>query len=236
VPLETYDARIAAHRAVGQEPQLVIGGTGTQNHAQSDGVVPAAVAAAKRWPYAYSVSVVNEPNESGMGVCEYDRTYLAAYRSLRVLGVRRILFGEWSPDRPVDWQRAALDPRRCHNSARALGRIVTRVAWHGYLSTIDDGPALVAATKAATGHSPALYMTEAGYILRAREQYAAGTKADVQGVRYWRHALSVARKQRFAEVVAWDVHSPVVGAWDSGLIDPNGRPRPAFGVIARAAR
>ena len=61
-PLSSYDAHIAAHRAVGQLPQLVIGGTGTKNHRSTTGVVATAVAAAKRWKPVYSVSVVNEPD------------------------------------------------------------------------------------------------------------------------------------------------------------------------------
>jgi len=230
LPLESYDARIAAHRAVGQEPQLVIGGTGTIDHDSSRGVVASAVAAAKRWPSAYAIGVINEPNESGMGVCEYDRTYLAAYRALRAVGVKRIPFGEWSPDHTLDWQAATLDPKRCHNSARRLARVVTRVAWHGYWDAIDYGPALAATTRMRTGRTPKLMVTEAGAVLRMHDQTTSGTAADLAGLRYWHHALKVAKG--LEEIVAWDVHSPQTGAWDSGLIDGNGRVRPAFNVIA----
>src|SRR3954454_20830973 len=64
-PLAHYDAHIAAHRAVGQLPQIVVGGTGTKNHRSTKHVVAPAVAAAKRWKPLYSVSVVNEPDTAG---------------------------------------------------------------------------------------------------------------------------------------------------------------------------
>src|SRR3954469_1821695 len=52
-PLQSYDAHIAAHRAVGQLPQIVVGGTGTKNHRSTKHVVATAVAAAKRWKPVY---------------------------------------------------------------------------------------------------------------------------------------------------------------------------------------
>lgn len=234
LPIESYDARIAAHRAVGQEPQLVIGGTGTLAHADSRGIVRAAVAAAKRWPSAYSISVVNEPNESGMGVCEYARTWLQSYRALRAAGVRRVLFGEWSPQNAEGWQRATMT--RCPNTSPALRRLAKRVAWHGYWRAIDYGRIFRAVNKRVGAVSPELYITEAGGVLHAGSvQVAGAAEADLAGLRYWRHALHVVKRDHVAEIVAWDIHSPQGGAWDSGLIDGQGRPRPAFAVIASAA-
>src|SRR6478672_1948416 len=77
-PLAHYDAQIAAHRAIGQLPQIVVGGTGTVNHRSTAHVAATAVAAAKRWKPVYSVSVVNEPDTAGVSVCGYVKTYLAA--------------------------------------------------------------------------------------------------------------------------------------------------------------
>src|SRR3954451_21499033 len=70
-PIASYDGQIAAHRAVGQLPQRVIGGTGTKNHRSMTKVVRVAVAAAKRWKPVYSVSLVNEPDTAGVSVCGY---------------------------------------------------------------------------------------------------------------------------------------------------------------------
>lgn len=236
LPVESYTPRILAHRAVGQEPQLVIGGTGTENHASSRGIVRAAVAAAKRWPSAYSISVVNEPNESGMSVCEYARTYVASYRALRAVGVRRVLFGEWSPNETLAWHNATLDPHRCKNTAKAIRGMVKRVAWHGYGASVNFGPALRLITKQHTGRTPELHITEAGYTITFRAHTASSLDADLNGMRYWRKALNTVKRDRIAQIVAWDVHSPQSGAWDSGLIDGNGRRRPAFDLIAGAAR
>jgi hypothetical protein len=108
---------------------------------------------------------------------------------------------------------------------------VKRVAWHGYGKAIDFGPELRAVTRARTGHTPLLYVTEAGYTITFRARTASAGAADLGGMRYWRHALKVARRD-LAQIVAWDVHSPQTGAWDSGLIDGRGRPRPAFNLIA----
>jgi len=230
VPLSTYDAQIASHRAVGQLPQIVVGGIGTIHHTSADGVVATAVAAARRWAPVYSVSVVNEPNESGMPVCQYARTYLAAYPALKAAGVRRVLFGEWSPNNVLAWQHAELTHCR-HTSRRLRGRI-DAVAWHAYGNTaIDLGPKLSAMTARLAGRRPRLYVTEAGYVLRYRDYHVRAGTADAGGLRYWRHALAVAR-HRLSEIVAWDLRARPGGKWDSSLIDVAGRPRPAFDLIA----
>lgn len=234
LPLESYTPRIVAHRQVGQEPQLVIGGTGTINHASSKGLVAAAVAAAKRWPSAYSIGVVNEPNESGMGVCEYDRTFIAAYRALKPMGVKRVLFGEWSPNETLVWHSAALNPHRCHGSAQRLRRMVKHIAWHGYGTAINLGPALRLIHRQFRAVAPTLHVTEAGYTITFRAHTASANEADLGGLRYWHKALRAVKRDRINQIVAWDVHSPQSGAWDSGLIDSHGRRRPAFDLIAAA--
>jgi hypothetical protein len=233
VPLETYDARIAAHRSAGQEPQLVVGGTGTTNHAASHGVVDYAVSAAERWPYAYSISVINEPNESGIGVCEYARTYLAAYRALHALGVRRILFGEWAPGGAIRWHIAVLT--RCKNTSPFLREIVTDVAWHAYWTSILWGPGFRAIARQLHMTVPRLYATEAGAVLHCNSNLdiTSATEANRVGVTYWRMALSATRRDRLTEVVVWELHSPgPLSHWDSGLIEPDGGARSAFAMIA----
>src|SRR4051812_31185152 len=166
LPLKFYDSHIAAHRAVGQLPQLVVGGTNTRNHRSTKGVVRAAVAAARRWAPVYSVSVVNEPDMAGVAVCDYAKTYLAAYGSLRAAGVKRVLFGEWSPKHALAWQRATLT--RCGTTSQKLRSKVGNVAWHAYGPGLALARPLSAATRRITHHRPKLYVTEAGYVLRHR--------------------------------------------------------------------
>jgi hypothetical protein len=226
--LSTYDGQIAAHRAVGQLPQLVVGGTGTRNHRSTKNVVRTAVAAAKRWAPVYSVAVVNEPDTAGVGVCAYAKTYLSAYAPLGKAHVKRILFGEFAPHNALRWQRATLT--RCGATSRKLRTKVGNVAWHAYGTGVDLAAPMKKLTKSLTHRTPKLYVTEAGFVLRHRSGsvLAAGVK---DGVSWWRTALKVA-SAHLTEIVAWDIRARPNSVWDSSLIDANGNPRPAFALIA----
>ena len=226
--LAHYDAQIAAHRAIGQLPQLVVGGTGTAHHKSTAKVVSTAVAAAKRWKPVYSVSVVNEPDTAGVSVCAYAKTYLSAYGKLRAAGVKRVLFGEFAPHNALRWQRATLT--RCGATSKKLRSKVGNVSWHAYGTGMDLAAPLSSLTRQLTHHRPKLYVTEAGFVLRHRSGnvLAAGV---TDGVAWWRHALKVA-SAHLTEIVAWDIRARPKAVWDSSLLDEAGRPRPAFAVIA----
>jgi hypothetical protein len=228
-PLAGYDAHIAAHRAVGQLPQIVVGGTGTKNHRSTSRVVATAVAAAKRWAPVYSVSVVNEPDTAGVSVCGYAKTYVTAYGKLRAAGVKRILFGEFAPHNAQRWLRATLT--RCGATSKALRAKVGNVAWHAYGPGVDLAVPVSTLTRKLTHHRPKLYVTEAGFVLRHRAGSALSASVSGNAVTWWRHALKVANAH-LAEIVAWDIRSRPSAVWDSSLIDVNGNPRPAFAVIA----
>jgi hypothetical protein len=225
--LSHYDAHIAAHRAIGQLPQIVVGGTGTKRHRSTTGVVRTALAAVKRWKPVYSVSVVNEPDTAGVSVCGYAKTYLSAYGKLRAAGVKRVLFGEWSPKHALAWQRATLT--RCGTTSRKLRTKVGNVAWHAYGTGMDLARPMSTLARRLTHHKPKLYVTEAGYVLRHRGGHVLATKGGA--VAWWRHALRIA-SAHLTEIVAWDIRARPNAAWDSSLIDSAGRPRPAFAVIA----
>jgi hypothetical protein len=228
-PLSHYDAHIAAHRAVGQLPQLVVGGTGTTRHRSTAGIVRAAVAAARRWAPVYSVSVVNEPDTAGVSVCGYAKTYLDAYGKLRAAGVKRILFGEFAPHNALRWQRATLT--RCGTTSRKLRTKVGNVAWHAYGTGVDLAVPISTLTRRLTHHRPKLYVTEAGFVLRHRTGNVLAASVPGGAVGWWRHALSVA-SAHLTEIVAWDIRARPNAVWDSSLIDAAGLPRPAFAVIA----
>jgi hypothetical protein len=228
-PLSHYDTHIAAHRAVGQLPQIVVGGTGTKNHRSTSRVVRTAVAAARRWAPVYSVSVVNEPDTAGVSVCAYAKTYLQAYGKLRAAGVKRVLFGEFAPHNAQRWLRATLT--RCGATSKKLRTRVGNVAWHAYGSGVDLAVPMRTATKRLTHRTPKLYVTEAGYVLRHRSGSVLSAGAVSNGATWWRHALRVA-SAHLAEIVAWDIRARPNAVWDSSLIDGAGRPRPAFAVIA----
>jgi len=228
-PLAHYDAHIAAHRAVGQLPQIVVGGTGTVRHRSTAGVVRTAVAAARRWAPVYSVSVVNEPDTAGVSVCAYAKTYLDAYGKLRAAGVKRILFGEFAPHNAQRWLKATLT--RCGTTSRKLRTKVSNVAWHAYGSGVDLAVPMRNATKRLTHRTPKLYVTEAGFVLRHRSGNVLAASVTQDGAGWWRHALGVA-SSHLSELVAWDIRARPTTVWDSSLIDAAGRPRPAFAVIA----
>ena len=227
--LASYDAHVAAHRAVGQLPQIVVGGTGTKRHRSMSGVVAKAVAAAKRWKPVYSVSVVNEPDTAGVSVCGYAKTYVSAYGKLRAAGVKRVLFGEFAPHNAQRWLRATLT--RCGSTSKRLRTKVGNVAWHAYGPGVDLARPIKSLTRKLTHRTPKLYVTEAGFVLRHRAGSALAAKVSGNAVTWWRHALKVARAH-LAEIVAWDIRSRPHAVWDSSLIDANGHPRPAFAVIA----
>jgi hypothetical protein len=228
-PLAHYDVHIAAHRAVGQLPQIVVGGTGTIRHRSTAGIVAVAVAAARRWAPVYSVSVVNEPDTAGVSVCAYAKTYLAAYGKLRAAGVTRVLFGEFAPHNALRWQRATLT--RCGSTSKKLRGKVGNVAWHAYGPGVDLAARMSTLTRRLTHHRPKLYVTEAGYVLRHRSGNVLAAGAPSGSVAWWRHALRVA-SAHLAEIVAWDIRARPNAVWDSSLIDAAGQPRPAFAVIA----
>ena len=228
-PLSSYDGHIAAHRAVGQLPQLVIGGTGTTNHRSTKNVVKTAVAAARRWAPVYSVSVVNEPDTAGVSVCGYAKTYVDAYGKLRAAGVKRVLFGEFAPHNATRWLRATLT--RCGTTSKQLRTKAGNVAWHAYGTGVDLAVPLSKATKSLTHRTPKLYVTEAGYVLRHRSGNVLAASVPGGAVGWWRHALKVANAH-LSEIVAWDIRARPNAVWDSSLIDSAGRPRPAFAVIA----
>lgn len=242
IPLDQYAPRVETYRAAGMRPQIVVGGTGTSVRGtttrQGQWITAYAVAAFKRWPDAYSVSVVNEPNLSGTSACNYSKTFRRAYRSLKAAGVPRVLFGEWSPGQPVQWTNAAIGCSSKPITADGW-------AWHCY----DAGPEWYGVTYAYSTHrwlqskrlrahlrnrkggGLALYCTEYGQQTRG-----VNAVSETVAALRWSRALGLARKY-MAEIVVWGIHEAPTGAkWDSSLTDSNGRPRPAFGMIAAAAR
>jgi len=229
-PLASYDAQIYAHRRVGQEPQIVIGGTGTTHHASQKGIVATAVAAVQRWPYVYSVSVVNEPDLSGMAVCTYARTYRQAAAAMHVLG-KRILFGEFSSHGTLSWTRAIL--RRCGRT------VIKNFAWHAYdADPRQEGAINNTANVRKTlhdllGYTPSLYITEYGIITRGPNAVATENAS----TSHWKRALRQVRQNGVREIVAWGVHeAPPGSTWDSRLIQANGRKTPAYRMLAARKR
>jgi hypothetical protein len=240
-PLDSYAPRIEAYRAQGLRPQFVVDGTGTDvrgRHGQNWQTINYAIHAFRRWPDAYSVSVMNEPNESGISACQYGRTFRRAYKMLKRAGVPRVLFGEWSPNSPMAWTSAMLT--RCH-----LPRLTADgFAWHCYgprpnWTGITEAPLINRYLRSVRDrlHTPRgftlpIYCTEYGVITRG--VYSDGL-SDPQGASRWALALRLARKYHLAQIVAWGItEAPLDATWDSSIVRADGSPRPAFATLASA--
>jgi hypothetical protein len=238
VPLDEYAPRIEAYRAYGMRPQFVIGGTGTtvrgKTNVEKWQIVNYAVHALRRWPDAYSVSVVNEPNLSGISACQYAATFRTAYRMLKRAGAQRVLFGEWAPKKVDRWTGAV---RKCRPV------VADGFAWHAY----DWSPAWTGITKAGAvhkmlrrmrvglatpqRHTLPIFITEYGVPTPGRYSYSA----ELNGPKLWARAFALVRKHHIEEIVAWGILE-VNGAspWDTSLVDAEGTPRPAFATVASA--
>jgi len=236
IPLETYAARVDAYRAEGMVPQIVVDGTGTTvrgRTGQNWQTINYAIHAYQRWPDAYSVSVINEPNMAGLSACQYARTFRRAYKMLKAAGVRRVLFGEWAPHTPLEWTAAAV---KC----LPADTVADGWAWHGYnpgalwfgidhageirafLRTIRHG------LHTRTGQSLPIYCTEYGVATRGPAEYG-----EPEAAQAWEKALALTRMYGLKQIVAWQIAEVGENSkWDTSLVDASGRPRAAFHAIA----
>lgn len=236
LPLESYASRIDTYRAYGMRPQLVIDGNGTGVRGKSNTNWPTinyAIHAFRRWPDTYSVSILNEPDLSGMSACNYARTFRHAYRMLKRAGVPRVLFGEFSPQNPLGWTAAIA---KCTNG----DVIADGWAWHGY----DYLPEYYGVNKARTVSRALKSMrrvlhTRKGAVLPMfLTEYGVTTRGDISesdavGARRWSTALRTASRLRFRQVVAWQIaEAPEGSRWDTSLVRSDGSRRPAFATIA----
>jgi len=239
VPLEVYAPRVEAYRAAGMRPQIVVGGTGTsvrgKTTSQKWRIVNYAIHALRRWPDTYSMSVVNEPNLSGISACQYAKTFRTAYRMLKAAGAQRVLFGEFAPLKPLEWTAAIT---RC-----SKGDVVADGwAWHCYDFTGDwfgiNRAADVHRTLKASrrslhsrfGRSLPMYCTEYGVPTRGQQALPAAAAAAK-----WSHAINAVRRYGIEQIVAWGVtEAPAGSRWDTSVVDSEGNKRAAFVTIASA--
>lgn len=233
-PIESYDDSIAARREAGLRPQLVIGGLTAGGVIDSGRLAAYAVAAWRRWPDVFSVSLINEPELSGYAArpCEFRKTFNIAYRALKAAGMPLVLFGEWSPHSTL---ARTSDVIQC-GSVTADG-----FAWHAYdwstayAGRITNLRAISAYLGGARprlhtprGFSLPMFVTEYGQLTRGPN---AATEA-LAAFR-WRRALALVERYGVKEIVAYQITpSGDDSGWDSSLIDADGRKRQAFHAIA----
>lgn len=239
VPLDAYAERINAFRSLGMRPQFTIGGTGTtvrgKTRAEQTRIIRYALAAVRRWRDVYSVSVVNEPDLSGASVCGSTSVFTRAYRALKRAKVPRVLYGEFSPDRPLEWTSAAI--QRC---ARRGIIVADGWAWHCYdfgreYTGIQNAVYIYNRLKryrrhlhTSKGKTLPMYCTEYGVRTRSGDETRAAAS--------WRNALRIARGSRrwpgLRQIVIWGITETGIGSrWDTSLVAADGRIRPAYWAI-----
>jgi hypothetical protein len=220
-------------------PQLVIGGTGTTVRGKTarEGywMINTALVAHKRWPGTYSISIQNEPDLSGASACRYAQNFRRAYKALKKAGVKRVLFGEWSPGMSMGWTPQIL--KRC---TKKTGPITADgYAWHcydqrkewqgiseadGMKGWLNDNRRLL---RTPAKKALSLYCTEYGVLTRGDH-----AMSDEKGAQMWRNALKLAKRYGVKQIVAWglsEAHADSI--WDSSLTRADGSFRPAFDVI-----
>jgi hypothetical protein len=232
-------------RARGIRPQLVLtnrSGSGMGNPEQYAMFVRAAAQHFKGRVGRYSLE--NEP-DLRMSAGKYRRLYTAGQRALsRVDPHAELLFGEFSPKNPVSYARQVL----AKGGLQASG-----FAWHPYQDTDPLAPGKNAYwgqgqigntgrisrelaqmnLKTRAGKTPGMYMTEFGY-----GRYGNSNVDPAVAARYWPRALKKARDAGVKEIVAYTMtgdQNPSA-PWDTGLLNPDGSPRPAYAAVLAAMR
>jgi hypothetical protein len=155
-----------------------------------------------------------------------------------------VLFGEFSPHDPVGYAKRVLAKGGLHASG---------IAWHPYQRTDPLAPSasdIQTGTKGGIGrlgtlidqfgrlnlktrlgHRPGAYLTEFGYGDRG---FTAGTGE--HAAEWWPRALEKAQRAGAKQLIAYTMTGSDSPTWDTGLLNPDGTPRPAYEALAAAIR
>lgn len=239
-PLNSYSDQIAAIERAGMRPQIVIGGlTTTTSRKVSPGwLAKVAVLIHRRWPGAFSLSILNEPELQGVGLKHYCRVFRHSYKALKAAGARRVLFGELSPAGPGLWF-----PRIAKGQC---GKVTADgFAWHAYdfgkdwLGALRNVRQLTRWLKALRPHlrtprgfTLPRFATEYGFPVRDGK-WAAPTEREAADS--WRRAIARAQRADVTQLVIY--HISAVGEesqWDTSILRPDGSKRLAYFAIRDA--
>lgn len=243
--LSQYDGIINAARQRGIAPQIVLDNrsqSGMGNPKEYARFVALAARHFKGRVGRYSLG--NEPDLK-MAPEKYRQLYTRGQAALtRADPHARVLFGEFSPKDPIGYARRVIGK----GSLEASG-----FAWHPYQSTDPLAPGtnpyfgkgqiggakrigrqLAGLNlKTRAGVTPGMYATEFGY-----GRYGNANIDPATAAKFWPRALQQARKAGLREIVAYHLTgNPNPNApWDTGLLNPDGTPRPAYNTVAAAVR
>lgn len=236
-----YDGIVNQARAQGIHPQIVLdnrqgfkGGMGDPKK-YAEFVRAAAIHFKGR---VGTYSLINEPNEK-MAPDKYRQLYVRGQRALnRADKNAQILFGELSPHNTMEYAQKVIGKR---------GLTASGFAWHPYQSSdplsanADLGSGGIGRLntlqkqiadmniKTRAGKTPGSYLTEFGY-----GKYAARNIDPNIAAQYWPRALRKARNAGVKELIAYTLTGSPNTNWDTGLLNPDGTPRPAYQAIAAA--
>jgi hypothetical protein len=185
-----------------------------------------------RYPWVHEFATWNEANHCGEPTCHRPRLVAAYYRKLRRdCPDCRILAAELL-DQPnmVRWVRAF--KRAAHAEPRYWGL-------HNYIDAnrrrTRGTRRLVRAVKGL------IWFTETGGIVRRRTRHKVSfpesRRHAAAATRFvFRRLARVSRRVTRVYIYQWNAGPPATENWDSGLVGPTGRVRPAYRVVARVLR
>lgn len=240
----TYDNIVDQARQRGIAPQIVLDnrtGSGMGNPKQYEEFVKTAAKHFKGRVGTYSLE--NEP-DLRMSPDKYRQLFVRGQRALGAADkTARVLFGEFSPHDPIGYAKKVVGKR---------GLQASGFAWHPYQAADPGGPDAVAVRhgvlggigrlntlnkgiaglnlKTRAGKTPGSYLTEFGYGDRG---FVGGTGGDT-AAQYWPRALQAAQKGGARQLIAYTMTGSDSPTWDTGMLNPDGTPRPAYNAIMQA--
>jgi hypothetical protein len=240
-----YDNIVNEARRRGIHPQVVLdnhSGSGMGDPSKYEQFVKAAAGHFKGRVGTYSL--INEP-DLRMAPGKYRQLFVRGQKALYSQDKNaKVLFGEFSPHDPVGYAKKVIGKR---------GLNAAGFAWHPYqkgdplapdqdqiangvlggigrLGTLNKQIAGLN-IKTRGGGTPGSYLTEFGYGDRG---YTAGTTD--YAPTGWQRALRKARDNGAREIVAYTMTGSDSPTWDTGLLNPDGTPRPAYDAIRNSRR
>jgi hypothetical protein len=184
-----------------------------------------------RYPWVRDFATWNEANHCGEPTCHRPRLVAAYYRKLRreCPGCRILAAEVLDQPNMVRWVRTFR--RAAHEEPRYWGL-------HNY---IDANRGRIRGTRrlvrAVRGQ---IWFTETGGIVARRNRHKVtfpeSARHAAAATRFlFRRLVPLSRRVTRVYIYQWNA-GPPPATWDSGLIGPTGRVRPAFRVVARVLR
>jgi hypothetical protein len=252
-----FDNIVNQARARGIRPQIVLDnlegftGNGKATHGSGDprkyeAFVKAAATHFKGRVGTYSL--INEPDLK-MAPQKYREMFVRGQRALASRDRQaRILFGEFSPHGGMDYARRVVGKRGLTASGLAIHpyqsgdplapptALDRQRHWKWGIGRTGQMQSALRHMNLHTraGRTPGLYFTEFGYD---------ANNTDASSKAYWKRALRKARRSGVREMIAYTMTgspgiNPYTGKpnWDTGLLNPDGTPRPGYNAIKASSR